>query len=64
MKERYLNKFVAIHQGEVADTDIDFESLALRTIEQFGDVVVLIRQVGESPKEEYLFRSVRLVEAV
>lgn len=64
LKERYLNQFVAIHEGQVVDVDADFESLALRTVECFGDIVVLIRQVGESPKEEYLFRSVRLLEAI
>lgn len=64
LKEHYLNQFVAIHEGQVVDADAEFESLALRTVECFGDIVVLIRQVGESPKEEYLFRSVRLLEVI
>ena len=49
-----------MHHGQVIDSDPDFEPLYLRVQEQFGDVVVLIQQVRETPIEEFFFRSRRL----
>jgi len=60
LKRIYLDKFVAIYENEVVDADEDFESLFLRVQAQFGDLPVLIRQVGNSPTEEWHFRSPRL----
>ncbi len=60
LKERYLGLFVAIHNGEVVDTDPDFEPLFLRVQERLGDRPVLMRRVGDTPAEEYRFLSPRL----
>lgn len=63
LKARYLNQFVAVHNGQVVDADADFEQLFLRVQARFGDLTVLIRQVGDSPDEEWNFRSPRLERA-
>jgi len=42
------------------DADADFEQIFLRVQARFGDLAVLIRQVGEAPDEEWRFRSPRL----
>ena len=60
LKKHYLNEFIAMHHGQVIDSDPNFEPLYLRVQEQFGDVVVLIQRVCETPIEEFFFRSRRL----
>ena len=60
LKQKYLNQFVAIADGQVVDTAADFESLFLRIQARFGDAPVLIRQVGDTTTEEWHFRSPRL----
>ena len=41
LKQRYFNQFVAIHEEQVVDSDVDFEPLFLRMQGRFGDIVVL-----------------------
>jgi predicted DNA-binding protein len=60
LKEKYYGQFVAIYDGQVVDTAADFENLFLRIVKRFNDLPVLIRQVGDSPEEEWHFRSPRL----
>jgi predicted transcriptional regulator len=60
LKAQYLGNFVAIHNGQVVDSDEEFESLFLRVREQLGPVPVLIRRVGIKPQTEFRFRSPRL----
>ena len=60
LKETYLNQFVAVHEGQVVDSDLDFEPVLLRVQERYGDLPVLIRRVGESPQQEWYFRSSRM----
>ena len=65
LKAQYLGNFVAVYlvavyNGQVADSDEDFESLFLRVREQLGPVPVLIRQVGIKPQTEFRFRSPKL----
>jgi RNA binding exosome subunit len=60
LQAHYLGEFVAIHNGEVIDHDPKFESIFLRVQARLGGVPVLIRQVGESPIEEWHFRSPRM----
>lgn len=54
LKETHLHQYVAIYHGQVVDVGPDFESLFERVHERLGDVVVLIRQVKETPDEEYV----------
>ncbi len=60
LKSQYLGHYIAMHQGQVVDTDADYEALFLRIQEQFGDLTVLIRQVTETPAETYHFHGLRM----
>ena len=51
IKKRYKGQFVALHQGQVIDSDMDFEPLCLRVQASLGDVPVLIRQVRDDPSQ-------------
>jgi predicted DNA-binding protein len=64
LKPHYERQFVAIHQKTVVDSDADFEPLFLRVQARFGEIAVLIRQVAESPNEEWYFRSPRITNGV
>ncbi len=57
LKAHYPHQFVAVHNGQVVDADPEFEPLFLRIQSHFGDAPVLIRLVGNSPEEEWVFRS-------
>jgi len=58
--EQYLGQFVAVHDGQVVDADVDFEALFLRLQKRFGDIPVLIRLVGVKPILELRAPSPRL----
>ncbi len=53
LREHYDQQFVAIHAGQVVDNDLEFEPLFLRVRQRFGELVVLIRQVNETPDEVF-----------
>ncbi|MBI5302437.1 MAG: hypothetical protein HY868_09885 [Chloroflexi bacterium] len=57
LKRQYLGKWVAIHKGNLVDTDEDVTQLYRRVRTQFGRTSVLIRQVTASPKEETFVRT-------
>ncbi len=63
LHDRYLGQVVAIYAGRLVDVDPDFETLYLRVQKQYGNQTVLIRRVGDTPVEEYHFRSPRLEQA-
>ena len=50
--KQYLGQFVAVHGGQIVDTDVDFEALFLRLEKRLGDVPVLIRPVSVEPAPE------------
>ena len=60
LKAQYLGNFVAVYNGQVIDSDEEFESLFLHVREQLGPVPVLIRQVGIKPQTGFRFRSPKL----
>ena len=60
LRERYPQQYVAIYEGRVIDADPDFEELFVRIKKQLSDRIVLMRRVGDSPIEEYHFRSPRM----
>jgi hypothetical protein len=60
LREQYPKQYVAIYKGSVIDADFDFEELFVRIKKHLGDRVVLMRRVGETPVEEYYFRSPRM----
>jgi len=62
---QYLGQYVAIHQANVVDHDLDLRTLHLRVRQQFGRVPVLLRQVTEkATPPELHFRSTRLDAAL
>lgn len=61
LKERYLGQYVAIHQGEVVDSDRDLGTIAERIEAKYADGITLIRKVENSPDlQEYFSYSTRL----
>jgi hypothetical protein len=60
LRKQYSQQYVAIYEGRLVDSDSNFEELFLRIQKNLGDQAVLIRQVNDSPVEEYHFRSPRL----
>ena len=60
LRAKYLQQYVAIHDGRLIDSDSSFEELFLRIQQQFEEGTVLIRRVTDHPVEEYYFRSPRL----
>ncbi len=60
LKQRYLNQFVAVHNGEVVDSDADVSSLMERIREAYPDEIVLIRQVEDQLPRDLVVRSPRL----
>jgi acetolactate synthase regulatory subunit len=58
--KQYLGQFVAVHEGQMVDTDVDFETLFLRLEKYLGDVPVLIRLVSAEPTLELRAPSPRL----
>jgi len=50
--KQYLGQFVAVHEGQIVDADVDFEALFLRLEKRLGDVPVLIRPVSVEPTPE------------
>lgn len=55
LKQKYYGHFIAISAGQVVDMGEDFESLFLRVQARFGNLLVLIRQVGDTPTPEWRF---------
>lgn len=60
LRARYLNQFVAIHDGAVVGVAPEFEPLCLQIQARFGNIVVLIRRVTDQMDDELYFRSPRL----
>jgi uncharacterized protein YfaT (DUF1175 family) len=58
---KYLDGYVAIHNGEVVDHDPDVRTLHLRIRKRFGRIPVLLRQVTQEAKQpDLIFRSPKL----
>ena len=49
LKERYLGQFVVVYNGEVIDSDVDFEAVFLRVRACLGRVSVLMRLLLDEP---------------
>lgn len=57
----YANMFVAIHQQQLVDYDVDEAALLERIDIKYPNQVVLLRQVSDSPDLMLHFRSPRMV---
>ena len=62
--KQYLGQFVAVHEGQIVDADVDFEALFLRLEKRLGDVPVLIRPVSVNPASELRAPAPRLERSV
>ncbi|MBI4671435.1 MAG: hypothetical protein HY741_07180 [Chloroflexi bacterium] len=47
LKQKFLGQFIAMHNGEVVDTDADINVLRMRVRSRFGLEPVLMTQVEE-----------------
>ncbi len=63
LKAKYLGQHVAIHEGRLIDHDSDPIALAHRVRQHYGYLPILITQVREQPRQEYVIRSPRLVRS-
>jgi hypothetical protein len=59
LKATHFGKWVAIHNGQVVDSDQDDVALHQRILKSHVDTPVLITRVHEKPMEEFLVRSPR-----
>lgn len=56
---QYLNQYVAFHDGQVIDHDVDLRALHLRVFARLGHTPVLLKQVTRSANRDLIFRSPR-----
>jgi hypothetical protein len=47
LRERYNEAFVAVHRGDVVDSDTDLQALVARFFERYGEVPVYFGYVGK-----------------
>lgn len=59
LKQRFLGKYVAIHNGELVDHDADRRALSQRVRQKYGNAAVLITPVEDKPEREFLILSPR-----
>ncbi len=59
LKQRFLGKYVAIHNGELVDYDADRHALSRRVRQKYGNAAVLITPVEEQPEREFSIVSPR-----
>ena len=59
--EQYAGQYVAIHDGELVDTDPDEMALYFRIGKRFPDEIVLLKKVGEWPEPDLHIRSPRFL---
>lgn len=60
LKEQYLGKYIAMHQGQVVDHDQEFTALRQRVRHRFEHVPVMITLVEETPEQVLVRRGFRL----
>ncbi len=54
---QYADQYIAMHQGQVIDTDTDQMALFLRIRKAYPHIGILIQQVKEEPEEVLQVRS-------
>lgn len=52
LRQTHFGQYVAIHNGQLVDSDPDFESLFLRTQAKLGTTPVLVRRVTQTATPE------------
>jgi hypothetical protein len=64
LRETLLGKHVAIHDGQLIDSDSDAMTLVHRVRQQYGHIPILFTQVEEQPIKEFTIHSIRIVEPI
>ncbi len=59
LKEQYLGSYIAMKQGEVVDSDKDFQTLQDRVRQQYKDEAVMITLVSEMAVSSLIRRGFR-----
>lgn len=61
-RRQYGSSYVALHQGEVVDHDVDQRALYLRIRQQYGHIPVLIIPANVTETPEFTIHSPRLTK--
>jgi hypothetical protein len=57
--EHFAGKYIAMHDGQVIDHDMDQRALHLRIFARLGHTPVLLKRVDHEPERDLIFRSPR-----
>jgi predicted transcriptional regulator len=60
LAKQYLGQYVAIHNGQLVDHDVDFQKLHQRVPQTYGRQAILLRRVTTDPERVLVMRSPRL----
>jgi hypothetical protein len=60
LQSKYLDEFVAVHEGQVIDHDKDVAQLEQRIAQRLGDIAVLIAPVTTAGQRDLYMTSFRL----
>ena len=60
LASKYAGEYVALHQGQVVDHDLDVIRLEQRVAERFGETPLLIAPVTDAPRRDLSSVSFRL----
>ncbi|CAN5695600.1 hypothetical protein BH10CHL1_BH10CHL1_24440 [soil metagenome] len=60
LQSKYLGEFVAVHEGQVIDHDLDVAQLEQRITQRLGDIAVLIAPVTQATQRDLYTSSFRL----
>lgn len=59
LRERYLGRYIAMHDGEVVDDAADFDTLYRRVTARYPDTPVMLTQVESEPDAPLVRRGFR-----
>jgi len=54
LKEKYLGQYIAMHEGQVVDHDLDFQTLRRRIRRQYDHTPVMITLVEEVAEQTFV----------
>ncbi len=63
LKDRYLGQYIAMHNGQVVDHDLDFQTLYRRIRQRFGRTPVMITLVEDTAETQLVRHGFRLETA-
>ncbi len=60
LKAKYLNQYIAMHNGQLVDSDADFSTLRQRIRQRFGHTPVMMTRVEETVEHPMVRHGFRL----